>query len=222
MIIGFVGFMGSGKGTAGEILKDMNFHQESFANGVKDVASVMFGWPRHLLEGDTDESRQFRETPDKFWSDKMSRDFTPREALQKVGTEAGRDTFHKDFWVLSLENRIKFATDYVITDVRFPNEIDWIHEKGGIVIELKRGQNPIWYEDMANDNDMEFKIELMKKFGVHESEWAWVGSHTDATVCNNGTKAELQVNLIKVLTSKLGSSIMNKLLYHGEELYEVI
>ena len=221
MIIGFVGFMGSGKGTAGEILKDMNFHQESFANGVKDVASVMFGWPRHLLEGDTDESRQFRETPDKFWSDKMSRDFTPREALQKVGTEAGRDTFHKDFWVLSLENRIKFATDYVITDVRFPNEIDWIHEKGGIVIELKRGQNPIWYDDMANpESDIEFKRALMNTFGVHESEWAWVGSNTDATICNNGTKEDLRVNIKKVLTNRLESIIMNKL-HHGEN-YEVI
>lgn len=221
MIIGFVGFMGSGKGTAGKILKEFGFEQESFANGVKNVASVMFNWPRHLLEGDTGESRLFRETPDKFWSDKMGRDFTPREALQKVGTEAGRDIFHKNFWVFSLENRIKFATDYVITDVRFPNEIDWIHKKGGIVIELKRGQNPIWYDDMANpESDIEFKQTLMNTFGIHESEWAWVGSNTDATICNNGTKEDLRVNIKKVLTNKLESIIMNKL--HYGEKYEVI
>ena len=46
MIVGLVGFIGSGKGTAGDILKDFGFQQISFAGGVKDIAAVMFDWPR--------------------------------------------------------------------------------------------------------------------------------------------------------------------------------
>jgi hypothetical protein len=46
----------------------------SFACSLKDTASVMFGWDRDLLEGDTVESRKFREQKDEFWSDKFGYD----------------------------------------------------------------------------------------------------------------------------------------------------
>lgn len=42
MIVGLLGFIGSGKGTAGDMLKDMGFTPVSFAKGVKDVAAEMF------------------------------------------------------------------------------------------------------------------------------------------------------------------------------------
>ena len=75
MIVGLLGFIGSGKGTAGDILKDMGFTPVSFAKGVKDVAAEMFGWPRHMLEGDTQASREWRERDDPFWSKQMKKDF---------------------------------------------------------------------------------------------------------------------------------------------------
>ena len=126
MIVGLLGFIGSGKGTAGQILKDVGFQPMSFASGVKDVASVMFGWRRDWLEGDTDASRMWREEPDEFWSKKFGRNFTPREALQKMGTEVGRDVFNKNFWVDRLERFIVPGKNYVITDCRFQNEIEFI------------------------------------------------------------------------------------------------
>ena len=49
MLVGVLGLIGSGKGTVGEILKEIKFHQISFASGVKDVTSVMFDWPSCLL-----------------------------------------------------------------------------------------------------------------------------------------------------------------------------
>ena len=75
MIVGLVGFIGSGKGTAGELLNELGFTSKSFAGPVKDVAASMFGWERALLEGDTDYSRNFRETPCPFWSKKMGKPF---------------------------------------------------------------------------------------------------------------------------------------------------
>ena len=195
MIVGLLGFIGSGKGTAGDILKDMGFTPVSFAKGVKDVAAEMFGWDRILLEGDSLESREFRETPCKFWSKKFGRDFTPREALQKMGTEVGRDTFHSDFWILQLENRMKdYDKPIVITDVRFPNEIEWIHNMGGSVYEIKRGVQPIWCKYLKNTDpvrDRELRWSFMSDYDVHYSEWAWVGCKTDGVIKNNGTLEDL-------------------------------
>lgn len=72
MIVGLVGFIGSGKGTVADIMTtEHGFSKESFAGGVKDAASVIFGWDRKLLEGDTEESRAWRETPDEYWSEKL-------------------------------------------------------------------------------------------------------------------------------------------------------
>lgn len=194
-IIGLVGFIGSGKGTAGDILCELGYTKESFAKGVKDVASGMFGWPRKLLEGDTEVSRNWRETPDEYWSTKFGRDFTPREALQKLGTEVGRDVFHPDFWVFELENRLNLHDlPVVITDVRFPNEINWIHEMGGKVYEIQRGGNPNWYKILKATNperDIESRYQIMEDYGVHYSEWAWVGCRTDGVIKNDGTVEDL-------------------------------
>ena len=215
MIIGIVGFIGSGKGTMGDILnEDHYFKKVSFAQGLKDVTSEMFGWKRDLLEGDTEESREFRETPCEYWSAKMGRPFTPREALQKVGTECGRDIFHKDFWILQLENYINKnfdeLDDIVITDVRFPNEIEWIHSKGGIVVEVTRGVNPVWYYDLyENVNDYDFRKELMKQFEVHESEWAWIGQKIDFRITNNSTMVKFKKNINSVLTKLMIDDIIN-------------
>jgi hypothetical protein len=219
MIVGFVGFIGSGKGTAGDILEqEYGFAKESFAKGVKDIAAVMFGWPRHMLEGDTDESRVWREQSSDYWTKKFGRSFTPREALQLVGTEVGREIFHENFWVMNLENRINKNNNYVITDVRFPNEIKWIQNSGGIVIEIQRGKNPSWYDTLYHyEHDSDYRRDYMKKYNVHESEWAWVGHSMNETIQNNGTKNDLKRNVISALTKSFGASKINELIHDGEK-----
>jgi hypothetical protein len=220
MIVGLLGFIGSGKGTAGDILKNTGFTPVSFAKGVKDVAAEMFGWPRHLLEGDTQESREFREQPDEFWSKELGKSFTPRLALQLMGTEVGRDIFHQDFWVIKLKRYIEQhpQTNFVITDVRFQNEIEFVHDQGGILIEIERGVRPHWYDIAAKANNGDAKAERYMVFesGVHESEWRWIGGQIDHTIVNSGTLADLQTNLIRKLASSYGSSIMGEL---NKELY---
>lgn len=194
MIIGLVGFIGSGKGAAGDILAEQDFIKQSFAGPVKDVASVMFGWPRQLLEGDTEESREFRERPDRFWSAKFGRPFTPREALQKMGTEVGRQLFHPNFWIDTMEHKIFPEHDYVITDVRFQNEMKWVKDQHGLIIEINRGQRPEWYEIAMKANEGYIKAEtyMLRESGIHESEWRWISSRIDLTIDNNGTLKELE------------------------------
>ena len=215
MIIGLVGFIGAGKGTVGELLRLQGYKQMSFAGVLKDTASIMFGWDRDLLEGDTVESRMFRESKDDFWSDKFGYDFTPRLALQRLGTEAGRDVFHKDIWVYALEKRVKQHRNVVITDTRFPNEIDWIRKQGGVIVEVKRGERPEWYDTAWNmnmgDNSPGWNPMAEKYPDIHYSEWAWIGRQVDFTVNNSGTLKDLGNSVENLLTLIESSDIINKL-----------
>lgn len=203
MLIGVVGFLGSGKGTVGDILiQEKGYYRLSFADAVKDAVSVIFGWPRDLLEGDTVDSRNFREAKDEFWSDRFKYDVTPRYMLQLMGTEAGRDVFHKDIWIFTLENRMRGKQDVVIPDVRFPNEIDFIKSKGGKVIRVRRGEEPVWYNSALSDN--KFNSTTMESFypDVHFSEWAWIGQQFDYEIDNNGTLQELKEKVNSILNER--------------------
>lgn len=200
MIIGFVGFIGSGKDTAADYL--VNFHEfrrDSFANTLKDAVSAVFGWDRVLLEGRTKQARDWREQKDVWWSERLGRDITPRWVLQYWGTEVCRQGFHDDIWIASLENKMRRTTDnIVISDVRFPNEIKAIHNAGGTVIRVKRGEDPEWYEAAVSMNKGEIQNmtwalskHKIESLGIHASETAWVGGDIDLVIENNGTIDEL-------------------------------
>lgn len=201
MIIGVVGFIGSGKGTAADILvQKYGFTKLSFADAVKDATAAIFGWQRSLLEGDTAESREFRETKDEWWSDRFGKDFTPRLALQLMGTEAGRDVFHPDLWIYALEHKLAMYKNVVIADVRFPNEIDFIRSKGGFVVRVSRGPDPEWFETARYSNVDQFNYSGTPKMvedypNVHYSEWAWVGQIMDYQLDNNGTLTMLEAEI---------------------------
>ena len=95
MIIGLVGWIGSGKNTVADILATQHsYKKDSFAAPLKDATANIFNWPRKTLEGDTDHSRHFRECVDPYWANKLQiKNFTPRLALQIVGTELFREHF---------------------------------------------------------------------------------------------------------------------------------
>jgi hypothetical protein len=91
-----MGAVGSGKDTIADFLTNHGFERLSFAKKVKDVAHVVFGWDRDMLEGRTTESRAWRETVDPRWG------ISPRSALQKIGTEMFREHICDDVWVKAL------------------------------------------------------------------------------------------------------------------------
>jgi hypothetical protein len=118
--------------------------------------------------------------------------------LQYWGTEVCRRGFHDDIWIASVENKMRKTKDnIVISDVRFPNEISAIHNAGGKVIRIKRGEEPSWYQDAINMNagqsNMSWSISKtrMEKLGIHASETAWVGGKIDVTIENSGSIDDL-------------------------------
>lgn len=200
MIIGFVGFIGSGKDTAADYL--VNFHEfrrDSFANTLKDAVAAVFGWDRVLLEGRTAEARTWREQVDSWWAERLGIPYlTPRWILQHWGTEVCRQGFHDDIWIASLENKMRKTKDnIVISDVRFPNEIKAIHQADGIVVRIKRGPEPDWYQAAydANQGEHHFGWALgrrkLETLGIHASESSWVGREIDYVVNNDGSIDDL-------------------------------
>lgn len=215
MIVGIVGFAGSGKGTVGDIMIEHHgFAKLSFADAVKDAVSAVFGWQRHLLEGDTDESREFRECRDSWWSNKLGFEMTPRLAMQLMGTEAGRDVFHKDIWIHTVERRIKHRQEvnpenkFVLPDVRFANEVEAIRNWGGFIVRVVRGNDPEWY-NVAERANKEKNTDLMMNWQVHYSEWAWIGEQVDYLISNNGTVPMLEADVKHMLRVMTGPAIMN-------------
>jgi len=190
MIIGLIGLINSGKGTVGSMLIEQGFQHESFANSLKDATASIFNWDRAMLEGDTSASRAQRETVDEWWNERLQiPDFTPRVALQILGTDILRNHFHENIWVLSMEARIKDAKqNVVITDVRFPNEVRSIRELGGKIVRIKRGDDPEWFSLAASDHESMPMIYP----DIHASEYSWAGTTPDYLIDNKGTIEDLR------------------------------
>lgn len=194
MIIGVCGLMGSGKSTIGDYLQEFDFQPLSFGGAVKDAVAVIFSWDRKMLEGDTIKSRKWREVPDKFWG------ISPRQALQLMGTEAGRKVFGDKIWINSVRAQMKNPKmDYIITDCRFPNEAKAIQEWGGSIIMVERGEHPEWYADAVR-GDMNMYPD------VHASEYSVAQCSYNFLIKNNKTKEHLEQcveNVISKLEKRL-------------------
>lgn len=80
----------------------------------------------------------------------------------------------------------------MISDVRFPNEIQSIKNAGGKIIWVKRGPLPLWYDHAVEANQGDnFSINALKTLKVHSSEWAWVGTDFDDVLTNDGSLEDL-------------------------------
>lgn len=214
-VIGICGLIGSGKDTVGEVLvNEYGFTKLSFAGTLKDVTAVLFDWDRDMLEGTTPETRAQREVLDPFWSEKLDRDWSPRIALQQMGTEVMRNHLHNDIWILTLENKIRKLDKVVITDCRFPNEIDFVKEHGNVWV-VDRGQKPDWWNYAVRFNHplnadtrrvMHDLGQTPEQLGVHASEYSWAGVDAAHTIDNNGSLKGLHERVRSLVERRLLST----------------
>jgi hypothetical protein len=124
MLIGLAGNLGCGKNFIGEKLlskKLVNCLVIGFGDHVKVEASRLFGFEYHEL---------FIEKNEKS-----------RKRLQRYATEENRDTLGSDTWINALNMWVQlFSTrgfdNFIIPDVRFENEADFIKKNGGILIKV--------------------------------------------------------------------------------------
>lgn len=203
MIVGIAGFIGSGKDTIADYLITFKgFRRMSYAEPLKDAVSAIFGWDRELLEGTTKYSREWRDTIDPWWAERLNFEhLTPRWVLQQWGTEVGRRAFHDDIWIASIENKLRNIKDnIVISDCRFPNELRSIKRMGGITIRVSRGANPIWYDAAIQYNKGNNHAKnILAEYKVHASEYSSVGLDYDHYVDNSGTVDELHRKIDSII-----------------------
>lgn len=184
LIVGFGCKRLRGKDTAAAMLFDMlaNRHievrRDAFAATVKEVCQLVFGFTLqqvHTIEG--------KEAVDPFWG------FTPRWALQTVGTEAFRRQIRDDVWVKVVERRHLLNDSVtILSDLRFENEALMVQRLGGIVIRVDR--------DIPFDKTQD---QHASETGLDDfNDW-------DFVIDNNGTLMELKEQLT-ILTNGLEES----------------
>ena len=127
-LIGLIGRKGSGKDTAALVLLRDGYENVKFAGAMKDMIRSVLAYQgldaemiERMVEGDLKEVA----------TDHLA-GRTPRFAMQTLGTEWGRDLIAEDIWVQTAITKAGGAAKAVITDVRFPNEMDAVVAAGGV------------------------------------------------------------------------------------------
>jgi len=141
---------------------------------------------------------------------------TYREFLQKLGTEAMRDGLHTNVWVNALFADYKYEIhrtevptraagfidqhvypNWIITDMRFPNEMDAVKEKGGITIRVVRPKVESVVDKMRPYSDLINHGTPMPK--EHPSETSLDSAEFDYKIVNNGSIEDLVEKVREIL-----------------------
>lgn len=174
-IIGISGYSGSGKDTAGRIIQYLlckhaivpvneiienykDFEQclekasgykiKKISYRLKQIASILTNIPIEKFE------------EQEFKTKMINSSITVREFLQKIGDRLRE--IDENIFINSLMSEYKENDNWIITDVRYPNEASIIKEKGGILIRIRRnGVVPInshISETALDDWDFDYRI----------------------------------------------------------------
>jgi len=135
-VIGITGRAGAGKNTVADLIPGAVVIQ--LADPLYAALAAMLGVPEAQLR---DRRLKERAIP--------AIGKSPRQMLQTLGTEWGRDLVDRHLWLKIAHERIQKlaragAEVVVVADVRFANEAEWIRERlGGEVWEVRRPGLPV-------------------------------------------------------------------------------
>ena len=136
-VIGLSGRSGAGKDTLARILYSRHgYVRHAFADPLRDMALAI----DPTVFGDFGEAWGLTEAVDIFGWDYVKQWPTVRRFLQRLGTEGVRNHLGADTWVRLTEQRIAAsdAPAIVLTDVRYPNEVDLVRRLGGLWVWIER------------------------------------------------------------------------------------
>lgn len=171
MLIG----LGSKARVGKDVSADYMVHQYgykklAFADPLKLAVANIFGFDDSQLNG------SFKEAIDPYWK------ISPREVLQKLGTDGCRVLFGEDIWVRALVRRLDPKVNTVISDIRFPNEAIAIKQNGGILVNVIRDNSG------PGTTHKHISESAMDNF----TDW-------DHVIHNNGSFADLYAQIDKLM-----------------------
>lgn len=166
-VIGITGRARAGKDTIAEYLvNEFNYQQFSFAAALKDG---MLAMTKNIPNFDLSDENKERVSG--------ILGVSPRQFLQRMGTDFGRVMIHQDIWIIiaetSMDTFLKKNPDcpgIVFSDVRFENEAEFIRRRGTLV-HVSRPGGPV--------------------VNAHVSEQGVVAHAGDISLINSGTIEEL-------------------------------
>ena len=168
-IIGLTGKARSGKDTvANFLLAAMGGYQYAFADPLRSMLYAGFGIDMN--------------SP--YWKDHKEDiipafGVSPRQMMQTLGTDWGRQMVNTDVWLLLAKNKLLAqGPGMIVTDVRFENEAAWVRKMGGRVIHVYREDTPT--------------------VAAHASEAGVTRLPEDTAIYNAGTLDELQ-NVVRLV-----------------------
>ena len=164
-LVGLVGKSGSGKDKFfSQVLAPLGYTRLSLADAVRVFSILLF---TRVYEGiDKDTSSLIRVFP-YLYQEMFSMNKSPlaRTIQQYVGTELVKRKFDRDYWIKVLDplvrERIERGIKVAITDIRFPEEAEYIRNNGGLLIKITGSSRYSEGEPVA-DHDSEKLIDQIE------------------------------------------------------------
>ena len=135
-LIGLTGLAGTGKDTVRNILQDEGFTGFAFADPIRGMIRELLS-SNGIDDGYIDDRERKEKTIPALG-------VSYRHLAQTLGTEWGR-SLAPDFWLRiagaymdDLAWQGAQASHFVISDVRFENEAEWIRKRGGVIWRVVR------------------------------------------------------------------------------------
>lgn len=181
MLIGLMGRKRSGKDSfASALIEDHGFARVAFADPLK-AALLRFD---PLMPTMTGAERLSSIVASHGWE--VAKGYPAvRKALQDYGVVI-RDEVDPEAWIRAAHRRIIAAPSahVVVTDVRFPNEVRFIRQQGGLLVYIERPGLP-------DDGD------------THASETSTSAADADHVVYNTGSLEDLRLDAGLLMTQRL-------------------
>lgn len=186
-IIGLSGYARSGKDEVAKFLiEGHGFQRVAFADKLRDVLYELNPMCGRGWDSSDHPVVYVQDVIDKYgWGGYKETEHGPeiRRLLQRLGTEAGRQTLWDSIWIDAAFAGIPDDAKVVITDCRFPNEAQAIKDRGGKIWRVRRPM-----VGPANDHPSETSLD----------DWEF-----DGIIDNDGTLLDLKsATNIRYMVSK--------------------
>ena len=169
MIVGLSGYAQTGKDTvANYLIERYGFTRVAFADPIREA---IYRLNPKIAIADMRDVPLATAVDGLGWESVKVDSSDARELLQRMGTEVGRHMFGENFWVDQAMQKISQYENVVITDVRYPNELEAILKASGEAWRIVK-------DDVSAVNR-------------HGSETALDHYQFEYIIFNNGTKKDL-------------------------------